>query len=158
MTTKVTIDRLSIKDHKRYAEDQKQTDPIFLADTRVVPYLSEITGTSPIYSSEWEELFGIRKQVTWANFCSYPGYSDQAKRFFGTQILPTVDCKTSDEAPKLQTVEVIEGAMEKFKDGREALQQYMTESTTLINVLAVGTLLQSLLDLAHSCKLQFTKA
>jgi hypothetical protein len=87
----VTIDKLDIKIHERYAQDQQKLDPSYIKDAAAIPLHSEITGTSSIYSSKWEELFEIQiKNIPWAAFSPPPGYHVQARRFFSYRIAPSI--------------------------------------------------------------------
>ncbi|HKY99897.1 MAG TPA: DUF5399 family protein [Rhabdochlamydiaceae bacterium] len=86
---RVTIDKLDIKDHVRWAKDQLDIDPAFAKESHYIPPHSEIFATSIIYFSKWEMLFEIQRGHTaWANFCPPKNFHLQSKRFFSYRIFP----------------------------------------------------------------------
>jgi hypothetical protein len=88
-TKPVTFDSIDISVHKRYALDQEALDPLFIGEIQQVAHHSEITGTSSIFSSKWEDLFDIYKRnITWAHFSPPDMYYSQSNRFFSYCLLP----------------------------------------------------------------------
>lgn len=87
----VTIDNLDRKYHERYAQDQELFDPVYSKESTDIPRHSEITGTSSIYSSKWEELFEIQLiNISWGSFGPPPKYHVQSRRFFSYRIIPSI--------------------------------------------------------------------
>lgn len=101
MTKPVTIDSIDITVHNRYAKDQATLDPIFLTEPQIVAPHSEITGTSSIFSSKWEELFDIhQRNVSWAYFSPPEMYFSQSNRFFSYCLLPDLYWEMEEEEDK----------------------------------------------------------
>ncbi|MBM3207180.1 MAG: hypothetical protein FJZ57_01040 [Chlamydiae bacterium] len=100
----VTIASLDITAHKRYAVDQEMLDPTFIIEPQFIAPHSEITGTSSIYASKWEELFEIHKRsTTWAHFEPPPSYFHQSNRFFSYCLLPNFYVEMSEEKTEEDT-------------------------------------------------------
>jgi len=94
----VTIDKFDIKIHERYAKDQLLLDPTYLKEASLIPPHSEVTGTSAIYASKWEELFEIQiRNLPWATFSPPPLYHIHAKRLFSYRLIPSLDLRDQEE-------------------------------------------------------------
>ncbi len=87
----VTIDNINIQAHRRWAEDQAHIYPSFLEESAQVSPLTEVTGTSSIFSSHWAALFGVDiRHLPWAGFHAPAKFNTQAKRFFSYKIIPSL--------------------------------------------------------------------
>ena len=87
----VTIDNINIQTHKRWAEDQAHIDPSFLEESAKVSPLTEVTGTSSIFTSRWAALFGLDiRHLPWAGFFAPAKFNTQTKRFFSYRIIPSL--------------------------------------------------------------------
>lgn len=114
----VTIDRLHIADHVRWAEDQEKLQPSFLQDAGLVAPHSEILSSSQLYPAQFDLLFELQMcNVPWAAFTppSHPTlfFSKRffSHRLFTTSFLPTKTPLASlakSENKELQEVDNIE--------------------------------------------------
>lgn len=86
-----TIDQLDIKDHVRWAQDQKDYDISFVKESHLVAPHPEILGTSVIYPSKFEELFELqRRNLPWAHFSPPKNFHLFSKRFFSYRLFPDI--------------------------------------------------------------------
>lgn len=96
----VTIDQIGIEVHDRYAKDQeklKKIDSFFIKDA--APHF-ETTGTSSIFTSEWEKLFSFfsDRNHTWAQFADAPNFSLPGRRsFFSFALVPSLEGFSQEE-------------------------------------------------------------
>jgi hypothetical protein len=164
-TKATTIDNFDIKIHERYAQDQIALDKTFIVEPSLISQHFEITGTSSIYASKWEELFelGIRN-IPWAAFTPPPRYQKQAKRFFSYRILPTifVDDEEQDEEEqeseeKKRGREILKKAHAAKKGASEDPFLFERDKTTIINLLQSVLHLNKLLTQVYARKLQYQK-
>lgn len=96
----VTIDKLDIKDHIRWAQDRAAFDINHVQESKEVAPHPEITGTSIIFSSQLEELFSWEKgMLPWANFSPPQNISLFHKRLFSYRLFPNISSEenTDDE-------------------------------------------------------------
>jgi hypothetical protein len=94
----VTIDRLDIKDHVRWAQDQNEYDVSFVNESHLVAPHPEILGTSIIYPSKFEELFELQKKnVHWAAFTQPWNFHMFGRRFFSYRLFPSISWEDYDE-------------------------------------------------------------
>lgn len=87
----VTIDRLHIADHVRWAEDQEKLQPSFLQEAALVAPHSEILSSSQLYPAQFDLLFELQMcNVPWASFTppSHPTLFF-SKRFFSHRLFTT---------------------------------------------------------------------
>lgn len=172
MTKPVTIDQISIKEHQRYAEDQKHLDLSFIKESPLVAPHPGITGTSAIYSSKWEELFEIQKKnLPWAQFMPPEEYFSQANRFFSYVIIPSIlvdDNQEEGEKSNDEEDEEIEDMLErKFsvfmkiikakKHPDQSNTLFERDKTSILNLLDELKRLNKLLAQINSRKLQYQK-
>lgn len=99
-----TIDNLGIEASTRYAEDLKELDQKLINEARVIPGQTEIEITDPFFLTELEILFNAQKQQTWATFFPPKGFSEQKKRLFMFQLIPSLG---SEEKHETQTQKII---------------------------------------------------
>ncbi len=94
----ITIDKLHIATHRRYAKNQAQNDPAFLKAASKVSLQSEVTGTSSIFGSNLSALFGLNlTHIPWAGFFPPARFSTQSKRFFSYRIIPDLTFPLGDK-------------------------------------------------------------
>ena len=94
----ITIDRINIKDHQRYAEDQAALDTVYIRESGLVAAQSEMIASTSLTTSNWDELFEFHiKNIPWASFQPPPRYFFQKKRFFSYAILPALAIEKDKE-------------------------------------------------------------
>ncbi|HSW87194.1 MAG TPA: DUF5399 family protein [Rhabdochlamydiaceae bacterium] len=164
----VTIDKLDIKVHERYAQDQQKLDTSYIKESASIAPHSEIIGTSSIYSSKWEELFEIQaKNISWANFSPPPGYQFQARRFFSYLIAPSIPLWEEDQEEVESDTEEDKGEMKKSlldlltsvkSDKKGGISHLIEkEKTILLNLFDSIKELNTLLKHINSRKIQYQK-
>ena len=85
----VTFDSIDISVHQRYAKDQAILDATFIKEPHFITPHTEITATTSIFSSKWEELFDIHKRSSsWALFSAPEDFFSQRNKFFSHTLLP----------------------------------------------------------------------
>ncbi len=90
----VTIDRLPVGVHKRYAEDQTNLETISQAERTQVLSHAEALGTSSIYESQVDVLFAAQaSHMPWAYFAPPPFMGLRQKHCFGHTVASGVDIK-----------------------------------------------------------------
>ncbi|MFY7842742.1 MAG: DUF5399 family protein [Rhabdochlamydiaceae bacterium] len=91
VSEKVTIDNLRIKDHNKYANNQKAFNPVFVKDSPFISQQSTIDSIEPFYHSAFDKLFGlIFKNQPWARF-EAPPFSLNRFHCFSSSIVPFLD-------------------------------------------------------------------
>lgn len=94
----VTIDRLDIKDHVRWAQDQLEYDVSFVNESHLVAPHPAILGTSSIYASKFEELFELQKKnICWASFTQPLNFHLFSRRFFSYRLFPNIHWEDYEE-------------------------------------------------------------
>ena len=87
---RVTIDRLELKDHVRWAQDREVYDPTFIDEAMVIAPHPEFAGLSAIYSSKMEELFDLQKRNQhWAAFAPPDNFHFFSRSFFSYRLFPS---------------------------------------------------------------------
>lgn len=87
----ITIDKLDIKDHIRWAKDQAILDPTYLAEAQSIAHHPDYMGISMIYASQWEALFEWQKRnLPWASFAPPLKYHVTSKRLFSFRLFPSI--------------------------------------------------------------------
>jgi hypothetical protein len=164
----VTIDNFDIKVHERYAQDQFKLEPKYLTETNLVAPHSEITGTSAIYSSKWEELFEIHlRNISWAAFTPPPKYTTQPNKFFTYRILPNIsfeDEREQDDGEQDQqeekqkkNQELLEKVLKAEKGKSDPVHVFEKDRTAIVSLLEAAKFLNQLLQHIQSKKLQYQK-
>ena len=115
----VTIDRLKIADHVRWAEDQTKLEPSFLKEAALVAPHSEVFGSGHLYPAQFDLLFGLQMcNVPWAAFTP-PSKQNLFfnRRFFSHRLFTTsfhhmnpsrLSTTKKEEQQDLQQIENIE--------------------------------------------------
>jgi len=170
----VTIDKFDIKVHERYAQDQLilDLDPTFLKEASQIPPHSQITGTSSIYSSKWEELFELQlRNVPWAFFSPPPLYHVHAKRFFSYRLIPSLDFNEDNQKDKeedqdheqeednssLAHQEIVSKILYATPQTQKTTTHIEKERATLLSLVESIRHLDKLLKHVNSRKLQYQK-
>lgn len=163
MNNAVTIDRLDIKSHTRYAQDQQKLDTKYTHESSLIHPHSEITGTSTIYTSSWELLFETQKKnLPWASFLPPRSYALQSKRFFSYRIIPSMDVGSEDdeedeEQKEGREQELIEKLLSAVKEEKHNKASFEGEQKILLNLFNSMRHLNQLLAQINARKLQYQK-
>ncbi|MDR2539702.1 MAG: DUF5399 family protein [Chlamydiales bacterium] len=99
-----TIDNLGIEASTRYAEDLRELNPKLLIEARGIQEQTEIEITYPFFLPKLEVLLEPQKQQTWATFTPPKGYFEQKKRFFMSQVIPSLG---SEEKHEMQMQKIL---------------------------------------------------
>jgi len=169
----VTIDRLDIKNHERYAQDQQKLDTKYITDVNTIGNPSEIAGTSTIYASHFETLFELNsKNLHWASFTPPLKYHLQSNRFFSYRILPSIyvsnefdeeeDTEEEEEEKKNQQKErELITFMKNIHHAKPGTKQNAThfesEKSTIISLLTCIRHLDKILSQINARKRQYQK-
>jgi len=94
----VTIDKLNLEDHVRWAKDQT-VDVTFVRQVGAIPTYPDIAGKSAIYASQLEALFDWDKGIhAWAHFVPPDSVLLFSRRFFSFRLFPNIHWEdTGDE-------------------------------------------------------------
>lgn len=142
-----TISNLPVDVSIRWAEDQK-----ILQETK--PYITEAVGISqhaqkdvsmPAVFSEIDALVGaLRIHPTWANFYLPPGYNEQRRRLFTSQIAPFLG---TDEQQDVQIQRIEAASEEEEQDERKR------EKAVLLKLMKMmHDLNRDLIDIITRCR------
>lgn len=94
----VTIDKLDIKEHIRWAQDRAVLDATLVQESKEIAAHPEITGTSVIFSSQLEELFAWeRGMLPWATFSPPENIALFHKRLFSYRLFPHISSEKDDD-------------------------------------------------------------
>ncbi len=162
----VTIDQLHLKDHVRFAEDQKNLDPTFAIESQMIALHPEVAGTSAIYPSKFDSLFELHKRnLPWASFEMPKNFHLFGKRFFSHRLFSHFEWEGERE----------EGSSDQEKEQQEGLKKLMEtiaslkklqhqtpslferDKTTLMTLLELIDWINSLLIQINGRKLQYQK-
>jgi len=167
--SRVTIDKLDIKDHVRWAKDQLDIDPTFSKESHYIPPHSEIFATSIIFFSQWEMLFEIQRGHTaWANFSPPKGFHIQTKRFFSYRIFPYwhqdeqkdedgEQEKEQEEPANTYHDDLFERAKNASCSKEGSLFGFEQDRSAVINLLEAIKFLNKLLAQINARKLQYQR-
>lgn len=159
----VTIDRLDLKDHVRWAQDQQEYDISFVNESHLVAPHPEILGTSIIYPSKFEELFELQKKnLPWA-FFSLPGnFHLFSKRFFSFRLFPSIywedseDEEQSDDEEE-ETDDLIREVLKVKKLPQQPQSLFEKDKTAILNLLEAVKGIDKMLRQINARKLQYQK-
>ena len=169
---RVTIDKLDIRSHERYAKDQHTLDRKYINESTAIASHSEILGTSTIYSSSWEQLFELNmKNLPWACFSPPLKYTIQANRFFSYQILPSIyirderdeeeeESEENDEEKKQnekKRLEIINKISKAAKGEHQTYSDFENEKSAIISLVESIRYLDKILGQINSKKRQYQK-
>lgn len=163
----VTIDKLDIKDHLRWAQDQEVLESAFVTEASLVAHHPEILGMSIIYPSKFEELFELQKKNQhWASFTPPPNFQLFRKRFFSYRLFPTIHWEDAEEkegedndtqednTPELDLVRLI---AQVTSQGARPSALFEKDKDTMLSLLESIKWLSKLLRQINARKLQYQK-
>jgi hypothetical protein len=164
----VTIDQLDIKDHVRWAQDQEGYDVSFVKESHLVAPHPEISGTSIIYPSKFEELFELQKSnLPWASFSPPKNFHMFSKRFFSYRLFPNIywedENKDNEEEHEKDSSEegsnhdLIQEILRVKKFGNHTQSLFEKDKSTIINLLESIKWINQLLKQINARKLQYQK-
>ncbi|MBI2812299.1 MAG: DUF5399 family protein [Candidatus Melainabacteria bacterium] len=158
----VTIDKLDIKEHVRWAQDQIDLDIAFVKESNMVGSQSEIMGTSLIYSSKLEELFELQKRnLPWACFAPPVNFQMFGKRFFSYRLFPSIhweDEKEQDDEKKEEknpSDDLVQNVMKVTKDDFDP--GFEEDKSCMLGLLEEIKWINELLKQINARKLQYQK-
>lgn len=94
-----TIDNLGVDASARYAADVKELETQILKESRIIPRQAEVDVSEPSFTSEFDLLFDSAKRNTpWAKFSMPENYTEQRKRLFTYQIIPSLGPQEKTES------------------------------------------------------------
>lgn len=158
----VTIDQLDIKDHVRWAQDQKDYDVSFIQESLLVAPHPEILGTSVIYPSKFEELFELQKRnLPWASFSPPKNFHMFSKRFFSYRLFPNIYWEDKDEEESSEdenpSHDLIQEVI-RIKKKKEQIQSlFEKDKSAILNLLESIRWVNQLLKQINARKLQYQK-
>jgi hypothetical protein len=159
----VTIDQLDIKDHVRWAQDQKDYDVSFIKESQLVATHPEILGTSIIYPSKFEELFELqRRNLPWASFSPPKNFHMFSKRFFSYRLFPNIYWEEKDEdeeesEDKNSNHDLIQEVIRVKKKGNQTLPLFEKDKSAILSLLESIKWVNRLLKQINARKLQYQK-
>lgn len=157
----VTIDRLDIKDHVRWAQDQEGYDISFVKESLLVAPHPEILGTSVIYPSKFEELFELQKRnLPWAAFVPPKNFQAFSKRFFSYRLFPSIfwEEKNDEEEETEDSQEDLIACIIKYQRPEDQNQSlFEQDKSTVLNLLESIKAIDGLLKQINARKLQYQK-
>lgn len=156
----VTIDRLDIKDHVRWAQDQEGYDISFVKESLLVAPHPEILGTSVIYPSKFEELFELQKRnLPWAAFAPPKNFQAFSKRFFSYRLFPNIfwEEKDDDEEEEDSQDDLIAWIINYQKPDDQNSSLFEQDKSTVLNLLESIKEINDLLKQINARKLQYQK-
>lgn len=167
----VTIDQLDIKNHVRWAQDQKNYDDFFVKESHVVAPHPEILGTSAIYASKFEELFELQKKnPSWAFFAHPKNFHLFSRRFFSYRLFPSIyweETEESDEdaehSPEDEQHEesdsnnLIQQVINVKKNPQDTQSLFEKDKTAILSLLEAIKQIDKMLGQVNARKLQYQK-
>jgi hypothetical protein len=160
----VTIDKLDMKDHLRWAQDQEVLDTSYLTEASLIAPHPEILGMSMIYPSKFEELFELQKKNQhWASFLPPKNYHLFGRRFFSYRLFPSIDWEDEEENQEdsqQQTSpdhDLIETVSRIKKLGGQTSSLFEKDKSAMLNLLESIKWISTLLKQINARKLQYQK-
>lgn len=165
----VTIDKLDIKDHIRWAQDRAIHDTSLVKESKEIAAHPDISGTSAIFSSQLEELLAWEKGMhPWANFVPPENHILFHKRLFSYKLFPHISSEEQEdsEEEEKEEEEPEEKVLKKAKNLIQhviALQQSARDSlfekdkNSILSLLESIRFIDGMLAQIMSRKLQYQK-
>ena len=160
----VTIDKLDIKDHMRWAQDQEVLEIAFVTEASVVAPHPEILGMSMIYPSKFEELFELQKKNQhWAAFSPPKNFHLFGKRFFSYRLFPSINWEDEEEGgegSENQTgpdQDLIQAVFRIKKLGNQTPYLFEKDKSAMLSLLESIKWINNLLKQITGRKLQYQK-
>jgi hypothetical protein len=158
-----TIDRLDLKDHVRWAQDQHTLDTSLIAESLLVAPHPEVTGISCIYPSKFDELFDLQKaNQPWAAFHPPKNFHLFGRRFFSYCLFSSIKEKRDEEDEDEQKPQgthhyLIQRILRTQQHKYHSSSLFEKDKTTLLNALESIRWIESLLKQIYGRKLQYQK-
>lgn len=161
----ITIDELDIKEHKRYAVDQKNLDTHYITDAATISAHFEIASISTLFPSQFELLFELQQRNRpWAFFLPPLKYHLQSNRFFSYCLLPSIKINDQEKREKEKEEEeeetdpiLLKKIKQAIKGKRQTLADFEREKTTLISLVESIQHLDKILVQINTKKQQYQK-
>ncbi len=156
----VTIDKLDIKEHLRWAQDQEVLESIYVTEAQTVAQHPELIGLSVIYSSKFEELFELQKNNQhWASFSPPKNFHVFGKRFYSYRLFQSIHWEDAEESwnpeePSLDLIQVI-NQIKKWEGQTSPL--FEKDKSAVLSLLESIRWINILLKQIHGRKLQYQK-
>jgi hypothetical protein len=155
-----TIDNLGIGANERYAKDQYLIEPGFVKDSLLVPQKTEISVLRPYVPTEFEQLFSVGKQVSWASFNPPPNYFSETSSLFSHQIIPSLgeyEKQEADEDKLSGLKNVLEEASGKQNLSEKESEEAEKERQTLVSLFECVHGLNKTLSLINARRNQYQR-
>jgi hypothetical protein len=161
----VTIDKLDIKDHLRWAQDQEVLNTAYLTEASIVAPHPEILGMSMIYPSKLEELFELQKKNQhWASFSPPKNYYLFGKRFFSYRLFASIhwkedseENKEGEDSGKESDQDLIQTIIRVKKLGNQSSNLFEKDKGAMLGMLESIKWINKLLKQISGRKLQYQK-
>ncbi len=127
-----TIDNLGVDVSTRYAEDQRLLDDKFIKESRGIPAQTTIDVTAPYFPSEIDVLLKAQPlQLPWALFSAPLHYSDQKKRLFTFQVIPSLGSEDKKESQAQKILAKLRSLARKKEEEKEQEKEKREEQESL---------------------------
>lgn len=160
----ITIDKLEIKDHVRWAQDQEALESVYVTEATTVAPHPQLVGLSAIYPSKFEELFELQKNNQhWASFCAPTDFSIFGKRFYTYRLFQSIhwdepdDEEEDTEDEDDPTTDLIQTVMRAQKAQGQSATLFEKDKSAMLNMLESIRWINQLLKQIHARKLQYQK-
>lgn len=154
MSTKPrTIDNLGIDASSRYAYDQEIYDAKFIQESSVVSSKSEISVLKPYLPSDFEQIFGAKRTISWALFSSPPHLFSYGRSLFSYQLIPSLKKMEEEDLE-----EMVEDALQKRKrPSDQENEEEKKEKQLIVNLLQCIKVMDETLSIINSRRNQYQK-
>jgi hypothetical protein len=159
-----TIDNLGMDASTRYAEDQRILDKTLIKEAQTVTGQTQVDVTSPFFPSEIETLLHASSlQKSWAFFFPPTLFSEQKKRLFTFQSVPSLGSEEKNASQVDKILALLEDQQFKQKRKRNSSNEVHNdeeeekEKKVLTNLLQTIAFLDKLLVDINSRRSQYQK-
>ena len=139
MTSKArTVDHLGLDVSVRYAKDKELEESHLLEGAKMISSRAEVSVTSPYFSSEFEELFGLKStHRSFAQFFAPKDYASHARPLFTYQLSPSLGSleKQQAEIEKIEAYHRDEEKKKKKKKTTDEEEKEEKEKSILLHLL-----------------------
>lgn len=135
------ISNLGIDASIRFAHDQEMLDRKYITETSFIRPNAEVDVTTPIFSSEYDQLFKLGTQITFASFEPPENFFVQKKQLFTTQLAPSLGPSELEEGKidKIRSAKLTKTAAKSSFDfswqAEREKKDRETEQTKLVSML-----------------------
>ncbi|MBM3202106.1 MAG: hypothetical protein FJZ56_06840 [Chlamydiae bacterium] len=95
MSKNLTIDNLGPEASVRWAEIQEEIDLRFTTDVAIVHKQASAPIVDMAVVSEFDQLFELKNNPSWALFCPFKGYALHLKNLFQRKLMPKIEIQES---------------------------------------------------------------